>query len=214
MQVSPSEIRLWLEPFGLVLSDDQVGQIRCYLDLLLRWNAKINLTAIRTPKEAVSRHFGESLYLAKVIEAPGRLLDIGSGAGFPGLALKIVFPQEPIVLLEPIAKKRAFLKEVAHACNMEQTEVLGDRIERFVGPSSMRLFSTVTARAVGRVSELARMAALCLESTGKVCLWLGQNQVPEVAASGAFAWADAVPIPGSRERVILMGTVSRETSGV
>ncbi|MGH9403017.1 MAG: 16S rRNA (guanine(527)-N(7))-methyltransferase RsmG, partial [Terriglobia bacterium] len=83
-----------------------------YLGLLLRWNEKINLTAIRTPEECVTRHFAESLFLARHEQLNGRLLDIGSGAGFPGLALKVAVPELAVTLLEPVAKKRAFLKEV------------------------------------------------------------------------------------------------------
>lgn len=213
MSTSNSEIRAWLNPFDLSLSDYQLDQIRCYLDLLLRWNARINLTAVDNPEEAVSRHFGESLYLSKLIDAPGRLLDIGTGAGFPGLALKMVFPRDPVVLLEPVAKKRAFLKEVARSCEMHDVEVRGDRIEEFVAGPSV-LFSTVTARAVGRVSDLVRLASRCLEPSGRVCLWLGQHQASKIAEQIDLQWAEGASIPGSRERVILVGSVSRGTTGL
>ena len=106
--VDETRLRELLQPYGLELSSFQAGQILSYLNLLLRWNQKINLTAIRDPEECVTRLFGESLFLARRLELYGHLLDIGSGAGFPGLALKIVFPDIFVTLLEPIAKKRAF----------------------------------------------------------------------------------------------------------
>src|SRR5208283_814072 len=124
----PSEatIRQLLEPFGLNLSPEQIGQMIVYLELLLRWNKKINLTGIRDEESCVTRHFGESLYLGRWVEFRGNLLDIGSGAGFPGLGLKIIFPGLAVTLLEPVSKKRAFLKEVARVCGMNLVEVRGE----------------------------------------------------------------------------------------
>src|ERR1039458_3252543 len=119
-----------LEPFlNRELTPAQLDQISTYIDLLQRWNARINLTAIRDPEEAVTRHFGESLFLARHVPLQGSLLDIGSGAGFPGLALKIVFPDLSVTLLEPVTKKRAFLKEAARVCGFTQVTVRGQRLE-------------------------------------------------------------------------------------
>src|SRR5215831_19819217 len=97
--LNETEVRGLLAPFGLRLSSEAISRILAYLELLLRWNAKINLTAIRSAGECVTRHFGESLYVSKLGELKGDLLDIGSGAGFPGLALKIVFPGLRVTLL-------------------------------------------------------------------------------------------------------------------
>src|SRR3990172_6627889 len=120
--LSVSRVSNLLEPFGLDLHRHQIEQVRAYLELLMRWNQRINLTAIRTPEGCATRHFGESLYLARWVELRGKLLDIGSGAGFPGLALKICSPELAVTLLEPVAKKRAFLKEVARACGFSEVE--------------------------------------------------------------------------------------------
>ena len=128
-----TELRRLLIPFGLELTSRQVEQMTIWMELLIRWSAKINLTTIRTPEEIVTRHFAESMYLAKFLALRGRLLDVGSGAGFPGLALKIIEPQLHVVLLEPVGKKRAFLKEVVRECGFESVEVLGDRIEDYCG---------------------------------------------------------------------------------
>ena len=107
-----SRLRQLLEPFALDLSSAQSDQILAYLQLLLRWNQKINLTAIRDPEECVTRHFGESLFLARPFHLYGDLLDIGSGAGFPGLALKIALPEISVTLIEPVAKKEHFLRKL------------------------------------------------------------------------------------------------------
>src|SRR2546426_994102 len=158
------DVRDMLAPFDLDLTSHQLGQVITYLDLLFRWNVRINLTAVRTPEECVTRHFGESLYLSRWVELRGENLDIGSGAGFPGLAPKLAWPALATTLLEPIAKRRAFLKEVARACGMESVEVRSERIEEFMGrgeapveggEKKRRRFDSTTARAVGQVRCLA-----------------------------------------------------------
>ena len=85
--LSEARARTLLEPFQLNLTSEQVRDLLTYLELLLSWNRRINLTGVRSAEECITRHFGESLYLARSVPLEGRLLDIGSGAGFPGLAL-------------------------------------------------------------------------------------------------------------------------------
>ena len=202
--LTDSSVRTLLEPFGLELTTEQVSQLLAYLELLLRWDQRINLTAIRNPEECVTRHFGESLYISKLLKLEGSLLDVGSGAGFPGLALKIVFPTISATLLEPIAKKRAFLKEVARACAMNSVEVRTERIEEF--SAQKQSFETVTARAIGKLEWLIPTAASFLKPGGRVCLWLSLRQVQALIRSKAsLRWSDPVPLPLSRQRVILVG---------
>jgi len=195
-----------MTPFGLYLSTPQEGNLLIYLDLLYRWNRKINLTAPGTPEEWVTRHFAESLYLSRWLDLSGPLLDIGSGAGFPGLALKLVRPELPVTLLEPVAKKRAFLKEVARTCRMEPIEVLGDRLEVYSAKSERPSFAYATARAVGGLERLIRQASRCLRPNGTICLWLGSGQSKEVqAVEELFEWQEPIPIPVSRTREIWIG---------
>src|SRR5207302_9354545 len=96
-----------------VLSPQQLQQLSEYLDLLLRWNAKTNLTSVREPEEIVTRHFGESLFLARHVSAKAHTaIDVGSGAGFPGVPLKIYSPRLQVTLVESQNKKATFLNEV------------------------------------------------------------------------------------------------------
>ncbi len=200
-----------LEPFGIRLTDHQADQLRTYLELLLRWNERINLTGIRDPAECVVRHFGESLYLGLVLRLDGRLMDIGTGAGFPGLALKITSPALRVFLLEPNAKKSAFLKEVVRECGFSDVEVRRARIEDYADEEKSPAFDLVTMRAVGEVKKVLPLAAGCLVEGGSLCLWTTSEIANEIRRwSGQINWSQTAKIPRSRERVILIG---RKASG-
>jgi 16S rRNA (guanine527-N7)-methyltransferase len=196
-------IRELLQPFGVMLDTQRLAQVQTYLDLLLRWNRKINLTSIRDPEQIITRHFGECLFIQSQ-QLTGKLLDIGSGAGFPGLALKIVFPALPSILLEPIAKKRAFLKEVTRCCHFDEVEVRPERLEDMVHAEPG--FTVATARAVGPIDKLAKQSSRVLMEGGRLFLWTTWNQVQMLGAgSGTVTWAQRLSVPLSRERVILIG---------
>lgn len=194
--LSEESLRRLLLPFGLDLNSNQLASLLTYLNLLLRWNRKINLTAIREPEECVTRLFGESLYLARWIELRGRLLDVGSGAGFPGLALKIAFPALAATLLEPVAKKRAFLKEVARACHLEAVEVRGERLETFAHLGRIPRFDAATSRAVGHYEKLVPCLLRCLKPEGSLFLWLTHAQGSELGQTRAtIEWQSPLRIP-------------------
>ena len=204
--IDETRLRQLLEPFGLTLSSAQAHQILAYLHLLLRWNQKINLTAIRDPEESVTRHFGESLFLARHVQLYGDLLDIGSGAGFPGLALKIAAPRISVTLLEPVAKKRAFLKEAARVCGFRQVEVRGERLEDLVRATPAPAFDFATMRAVGNLEVLAPLAARCLKPNGSLCLWLTQDQTAGLGSiECGLTWSEPLPVPLSRASEIWLG---------
>jgi len=197
-----------LVPFGLELSAHQAEQVMAYLDLLMRWNKKINLTAIRNADDCVTKHFGESMFLSRFVELSGGLLDVGSGAGFPGLALKVAFPSLAVTLLEPVAKKRAFLKEVARVCSMDSVEVRGERLEDFLSGMPVARFDTVTARAVGQLDSLVPEAARCLAAGGRLALWLSHRQsVTLLRETSTLSWADPIQVPLGHESEILVGTL-------
>jgi 16S rRNA (guanine527-N7)-methyltransferase len=195
-----------LKPYGLDLSPEQTKQTLAYLELLLRWNQKINLTAIRDPAECATRHFGESLFLAAHRHLNGTLLDIGSGAGFPGLALKILFPELSVTLLEPVAKKRAFLKEATRVARFTQVAVRGDRLEHFRDATPAPAFDFATMRAVGGLETLIPIAADCLNPCGRLLLWLTRDQASALdRVEGGLVWEAPLPIPLTRTGEIWTG---------
>jgi 16S rRNA (guanine527-N7)-methyltransferase len=205
--LSEDAVRELLEPFGLTLSTQQTGQVVSYLELLLRWNAKINLTSIRDPADCVRRHFGESLYLGRCVELRGKLLDVGSGAGFPGLCLKILFPELAVTLLEPVAKKRAFLKEAARVCGMMGVEVRRERLEEFAGSAgAAEAYDSATARAVGKLQELILLASRCLKPGGRLFLWLSPRQASEIGYQcGEMKRVKGLDVPGGAQGEIWWG---------
>jgi 16S rRNA (guanine527-N7)-methyltransferase len=123
----PEEARTLLErgtgALGLDLTPVQFEQFLTYLELLLKWNCMMNLTALRTPAEIISRHFLDSLLLLPHLPETGRLLDLGSGAGFPGIPLKIARPGLFIDLVEATAKKASFLKETVRRLGLSDVNV-------------------------------------------------------------------------------------------
>ena len=209
MSLSADQIRRSLTPFDLDLDAYQIGQISTWTDLLIKWNTKINLTTITKPEEIVVRHFAESMYLSKILALQGRLLDVGSGAGFPGLALKITNPELQVVLLEPVAKKRAFLKEVVRECEFDSVEVSGDRIEQYSG-KHVGEFDVVTSRAVGSFDSTLPAMVRCLSAIGELCLWLTRPEAEQLSVHNAafihlVKWSEPIPVALSRDREIWHG---------
>ena len=204
--IQPSRIAELLEPFGLSLNSEQTGRLTAYLELLLKWNSKINLIGKASDKECITRHFGESLFVARCLNFEGRLLDIGSGAGFPGLALKIVCPDLDVTLLEPVARKRAFLKEATRVCQFDRISVLASRLEGFASDLPHPGFDFTTSRAVGGIESLIENAATCLKPGGRVCLWLGHADAAHIIGlKSRFKWDKPRLIPLSLRREILVG---------
>jgi 16S rRNA (guanine527-N7)-methyltransferase len=214
--IDDSKVQGLLEPFGIRLTSRQMSQMLAYLSLLLNWNQKINLTAVRTAEDCVTRHFGESFLIGRFEELKGKMLDIGSGAGFPGLALKITFPDLRVTLLEPVAKKRAFLKEVVRLCDMQNVEVRPDRLEEYAQSIVEAPFDLATCRAVGGLGDLIPRAVKCVRVGGRIFLWLGSGQqrelVREFSATGEdvrgqIEWQRVAQIPFSKNREIWRGDV-------
>jgi len=187
------------------LNGAQLEQVSAYLDLLLRWNARINLTAVRDPEGMVTRHFGESFFAARRLVTAGasvRAIDLGSGAGFPGLPLKIFAPAIRLTLVESSQKKAAFLKEVVRAIALTDVDVFAGRAEDF--PATANL---VTLRAVERYGRALGAAARLVEPGGRLALLIGSMQAtrtPQLLP--AFVWPAPIAIPQSSSRVLLIGT--------
>jgi 16S rRNA (guanine527-N7)-methyltransferase len=220
--MTPAAIAGLLVPYmelaepGAGLPEALLSQVSTYLEILLRWNARTNLTAVRVPEEIVTRHFGESLFAARMIFPAGNsgvdlaasLADVGSGAGFPGLPMKLWTPQLQVTLIESQQKKATFLREVVRALRLSGVEVRSSRAELVV-----ETFDVVALRAVERFDEVVGVAAGLVRPGGRLVLLIGEAQVTK-AREGlpSLKWENPVPIPNSARRVALVGVVAEESS--
>ncbi|QBD78073.1 16S rRNA (guanine(527)-N(7))-methyltransferase RsmG [Ktedonosporobacter rubrisoli] len=150
-----------LHELDLDLSSQQIEQLVYYQQALLDWNTRVNLTAITDSEEVLLKHFLDSLSLLAAYRAPDtRLLDIGSGAGFPGLPLKIVSPRWRVTLLEATGKKVNFLRHMIEALGLDGVEAIHGRAEELAHTPAYRAsFDVVTARAVASLSSLLEYSA-------------------------------------------------------
>ncbi|HEY6303360.1 MAG TPA: 16S rRNA (guanine(527)-N(7))-methyltransferase RsmG [Terriglobales bacterium] len=280
-----ARIAALLEPFlEHPLSPSQLDQISMYIDLLLRWNSRINLTAIRHEAEIVTRHFGESFFLASHLfpkergartlssanadsaqpaedsqlssschpersraesEAiasaeskarpeqrrrdpyipspparpkgnlptpsnPPRVLDIGSGAGFPALPLKIWAPYLQLTLIESNHKKAAFLREVARALTLTNINVISDRAEVLAASPDVPQADVVTLRAVEHFDAVLSIAVTFLARSASLALLMGTNQLPHLTTMTTVNWRQPIRLPQSHTRVLSIG-VRRES---
>jgi 16S rRNA (guanine527-N7)-methyltransferase len=156
------------------------------------------------PAEIVTRHFGESMFISCLIPVKNcRLADLGAGAGFPGLALKIACPTLRIKLIESNKKKCAFLSEVVRVLEMENVEVMPMRFNEI--RASTDFAEIVTARAVGGFPEILRWVKGALAHQGHIGLWLGGEDASKVSSTLGWIWQPAVKIPDSQRRFVLIG---------
>jgi len=239
-------------------TQDLFASISTYIDLLLRWNARINLTAIRDPEEIVTRHFGESLFVAQHLfpsrahvgtaalgcpaerssaaaadttmqhsDYRGRaalqgrvrdqkregalapvvtLADLGSGAGFPGIPIKLWAPCISLTLIESNHKKATFLREVTRALTLTDVNVLTARAEALTAVT----FDVVTLRAVERFQTVTPVAARLLAPGGRLALLVGSAQFgPARSAAPGLVWTEPEPVPLSRSRILAVATAPR-----
>ena len=222
-----------LKPFVGSASDqpltaNDLENISIYIDLLLRWNARINLTAIRQEEEIVTRHFGESLFAARHLfptrtalaqpakparsdvegavhaeqsSANTRLIDIGSGAGFPGLPIKIWVPALDVTLIESNQKKATFLREVTRSLTLMNINVFHGRAEAYPTPADL-----VTLRAVERFETALRIATSLVAPGGRLALLIGQAQLTQShSLAPELIWTPPIPIPLSASRILAIG---------
>jgi 16S rRNA (guanine527-N7)-methyltransferase len=242
-----------------VLSPAQLQHISTYIDILLRWNSRINLTAIRDPEQIVTRHFGESLFAARHLFpkearleyreraalqgratrkedagalAPGvtTLADLGSGAGFPGIPIKLWAPHITLTLIESNHKKATFLREIVRALTLTNVNVFRDRAEQLLhGEPALpgregqakppqtednprpprrtgRSFDWVTLRAVERFANVLPIAASLVSPGGRLALLIGLPQISQaLAILPGFSWDAPLSVPQSSSRTLLIG---------
>jgi len=196
--LTAGQISRLLEPYicpteGGVDWPDVYGKLVTYLELILRWNSRMNLTAIREPEEIVRRHFGESLFVSGFLGGITTLLDFGSGAGFPGVPIQIARPDLQVTLAESQGKKAAFLREVVRELDLP-TDVWGRRVEEM--PDEKR-FDGVVMRAVDNMEAAVPEAAR--RATDRLFVLGTAATVAEEGHLNGFGAIEKVAIPGLRE---------------
>jgi 16S rRNA (guanine527-N7)-methyltransferase len=202
---SMAMIRRALDEFKLPAYDNQVLQIQDYIRILLAWNDKVNLTAIRDPLEILYRHFCECMFAGfSVPLEKGRLADVGTGAGFPGLPLKIMVPGLQVFLIESNLKKATFLAEVIRELGLRETQVLVRRYEEL--HEEIAPLDFVCSRALGEYSKFLSWAHSDSLAANQVVLWIGANDLPEIRKNLNWDWQEPIPVPNSLRRLILVGT--------
>ncbi|PYX84944.1 MAG: 16S rRNA (guanine(527)-N(7))-methyltransferase RsmG, partial [Acidobacteria bacterium] len=170
-------------------------------------NQRMNLTAVRDADEMVPRHFGESLFAAQQLLPAGsdsavKVVDLGSGAGFPGLPMKLWAPEIELRLIESNQKKAAFLREVVRSLKLEKVTVFAGRAEEFPLASA----ELVTMRAVERFESALPVAANLVWPGGRLALLIGEAQVLKAQETlPDLTWQSAIPIPKSAARVLMVG---------
>jgi 16S rRNA (guanine527-N7)-methyltransferase len=191
------QIAALLTPYLPETPASLLPQLSLYLDLLLKWNARTNLTAIRDPEEIVRRHFGESLFAARHLHPKtATLLDFGSGAGFPGLPIALYRSDIAVTLAESQNKKATFLREAIRTLHLP-TEVWPNRVETM--PPS-RQFNTVTLRAVDNMA--AALSAAAPRAAHELLLLTGTP--PELPAN--FTPHPPISIPNTQTSLLLRAT--------
>ena len=170
------------------------SQLASYLDLLVKWNGKINLTSEKTPSEILHRHIFDSLQYARVISPNDNIMDIGSGAGFPGVPLKIVYPSLALTLVESQRKRCSFLEAVVFNLALQNSRVVNERAEKI---SPKPRVGVVILRAVSDIKTCLDLAVPFLVKGGKVVLKKGPEKNNEaVMPHDDFFLIDDVEVIG------------------
>src|SRR5712672_1826043 len=200
--VETAAIAHLLQPF-IELDEMRLHAISTYIDVLRKWNSRINLTAIRDPSEIVQRHFGESLFAAQFMltqRSVATAIDLGSGAGFPGVPFAMLAPDVEVTLIESQQKKATFLKELIYALGLKNLKVFGDRAESYLATADL-----VMLRAVERFEQALQMAIRLMRTGGTIALMIGSGQIELARKLGiSVDWSDPVQMPCGHSRELLI----------
>lgn len=213
-----SLLREGARAFGLELSDAQWATFGRYQDLLLEWNARFNLTSITAPREIEVKHFLDSLSVAEAFDsaaraAPQAVVDIGSGAGFPGIPLAIAFPAWQVLLLEATGKKVGFIEHVIRELPLPNARALQGRAEEVARrPQHRAQYSIALARAVAALPTLVEYALPLLRAGGTLVAQKGVGVEPEVESAraaisrlgGCLTHVVPVELPGLEPRHLIV----------
>jgi 16S rRNA (guanine527-N7)-methyltransferase len=193
-----------LREFQVQLTPEQVTAVQRHMAMLLAWNEKVNLTAIRDPLEILYRHFCESMYAAANLPLwADRLADVGSGGGFPGLALKIARPNLHVILIESNVKKATFLAEVVRELGLTDARVLVSQYEEL--GEEIAPLDFVCSRALGEFDKFLGWAHSERVAARQVVLWVGGRDIDEIKRIRGWLWKDPILIPRSLQRFLLVG---------
>ncbi|QNI31532.1 16S rRNA (guanine(527)-N(7))-methyltransferase RsmG [Alloacidobacterium dinghuense] len=197
-EIESAVARADLRPLG----SEVIRRFQIYLELLEKWNSRLNLTAIREPDEILQRHFIECIFAARHLPTGIKtLLDFGSGGGFPGLPIALCRPEVHVTLGESQSKKAAFLREASRTLELPNAEVYNGRVE-----SLDRSFDAVTLRAVDKMQEACRVAVEKLQLGGHFILFLTEEtSSPLISQFQQIDWSAPIRLPGSSQRQLLMG---------
>ena len=173
----------------------------------------MNLTAIRDPREILYRHFCESMFAAVAVPVEnGRLADVGSGGGFPGLPLKILRPDLHLFLIESNIKKATFLAEVSRDLELTDVRVLVNRFEEVA--EDVAPLDYACSRALGEFAPFLQWAGSEVIAAETVILWIGGRDLEEVRKIEGWNWRDPIPVPQSLRRLLLVGTKNVHDVGI
>lgn len=187
----------------LGLDAEQVARFEAYLGLLVKWNARMNLTAVREPEAIVRRHFAECIFAAQQIPSKTKtLLDFGSGAGLPGIPIAICRPKIGVTLAESQGKKATFLREAVRTLGLK-AEVWGERVEAM---PAERVFDAVTLRAVDRMAEACRTAVHRVAVGGWLGVFTTRKKEEALEQLEGIRWVGVKAIPGSEQEILKTGT--------
>lgn len=180
-----------LEALGISPSGGQMAYFMAYLDELKRWNRAYSLTGLRTDEEIIIKHFLDSCLYLEVLGGASRLADVGSGAGFPGIPVKIIRPDTEVYLIEPSRKKSAFLRHVIRTLGLEGITLLEERLE---GVGDLEVDAALT-RALFRVEDFVRKAAHIVKKHGLFILSKGPKVREELKGSALRYDLRVLPLP-------------------
>lgn len=174
------------EALGVSLTDRQIEQFLIYYELLVDWNARVNLTAITEYPDVMKKHFVDSLSLVKAYDLSRELslIDVGTGAGFPGLALKIAFPQLEVTLLDSLNKRILFLNEVIRTLGLQGVTAVHGRAEDIAKPGQFReRFALCVSRAVANLTTLSEYCLPFVRVGGQFISYKSEKVSEEIASA-------------------------------
>ncbi|WP_025729116.1 16S rRNA (guanine(527)-N(7))-methyltransferase RsmG [Atopobacter phocae] len=182
--MTPADFKEQVEKqFNIILSDEQMNQFERYFELLVEWNQKMNLTAITARDEVYEKHFYDSLTLLQAVDLTTieTLCDVGSGAGFPSMPLKIVFPHLNVSIIDSLNKRITFLNHLADELNLSNCHFIHARAEEAGQNKAYRnQFDLVTARAVAQLNVLAELCLPLVKKNGQFLAMKGAKGLEEV----------------------------------